>query len=66
MWKTGTWHFHHENAQAHTALPIREFLAKHPIPVLPKPPFSPELTPSCVLYPPPKMTLKGRWFQMAD
>jgi histone-lysine N-methyltransferase SETMAR len=33
------------NAPAHTALSIREFLVKKNIPVLPQPPYSPELAP---------------------
>ena len=36
---------HHNKAPAHTALSIRQFLAKENIPVLPHPPHSPELAP---------------------
>jgi len=43
------WVLHHGNAPAHTALSIREFLAKKNIPVLPHPPYSPDLAP-WVLY----------------
>jgi len=43
------WVLHHDNAPAHTALSIREFLAKKNIPVLPHPPYSPDLAP-CDLY----------------
>ena len=39
------WVLHHDNAPAHTALSIREFLAKKNIPVLPHPPYSPDLAP---------------------
>jgi hypothetical protein len=35
------WVLHHDKAPAHTALSIREFLAKKNIPVLPHPPYSP-------------------------
>jgi histone-lysine N-methyltransferase SETMAR len=45
MWTVGTWHLHYDNAPAHTVLSIREFLAKHLIPVLPQPPYSPDLSP---------------------
>jgi len=38
----GDWVLHHDNAPAHTALPIREFLAKKNFPVLPHPPYSPD------------------------
>ena len=37
------WVLHHDNAPAHTALSIREFLAKKNIPPLPHPPYSPDL-----------------------
>jgi len=39
------WVPQHNNASAHTALSIREFLVKKNIPVLPQPPYSPELAP---------------------
>ena len=39
------WVLQHDNAPAHTALSIREFLAKKNIPVLPHPPYSPDLAP---------------------
>ena len=53
------WVLQHVNAPAHTALSIREFLAKKNIPVLPHPPYSPDLAP-CELYLFPK--LKGHHF----
>ena len=37
------WVLHHDNAPACTALSIRELLAKKNIPVLPHPPYSPDL-----------------------
>ena len=43
------WVLQHDNAPAHTALSIREFLAKKNIPVLPHPPYSPNLAP-CDFY----------------
>ena len=39
------WVLHRDNAPAHTALSIRELLAKKNIPVLPHPPYSPDLAP---------------------
>ena len=45
LWRSGDWFFHHDNATAHLALRIREFLAKHSITVLPHPPYSPDLAP---------------------
>jgi len=57
------WVLHYDNPPAHTALSIREFLAKKNIPVLPHPPFSPDLAP-CDFYfvPKFKLKLKGHHF----
>jgi transposase len=57
------WVLHHENAPAHTGLSIREFLAKKNIPVLPHPPYSPDLA-LCdfYLFPKLKSKLKGHHF----
>jgi histone-lysine N-methyltransferase SETMAR len=48
----------------HAALSVREFLSKHSIPVVPHPPYSPDLT-VCdfFLFPRLKSTLKGKRFQ---
>ena len=43
------WVLHHDNAPAHTAHSVREFLAKKNIPVFPHPPYSPDLAP-CDFY----------------
>ena len=57
------WVLHHDNAPAHTALAIREFLAKKKIPVLPQPPYSPDLAPcDFYLFPKFKLKLKGHRF----
>jgi len=57
------WVLHHGNAPAHTALSVREFLAKKNIPVLPHPPYSPDLAPcDFYLFPNLKSKLKGRHF----
>ena len=57
------WVLHHDNAPAHTALSIREFLAKKNIPVLPHPPYSPDLAPcDFCLFPKLKLKLKGHHF----
>jgi hypothetical protein len=48
----------------HSALSVREFLAKHSIPVVPYPPYSPDLAPcDFFLFPRLKSTLKGKQFQ---
>jgi len=53
----------HNNAPAHTALSIREFLAKKNIPVLPHPPYTPDLAPcDLCLFPKLKSKLKGHHF----
>jgi len=51
------WVLHHDNVPAHTALSIREFLAKKNIPILPHPPYSPDLAP-CDFYLFSKLKLK--------
>jgi len=57
------WLLHHDNAPAHTALSIREFLAKKNIPVLPHPPYSPDLAPcDFYLFSKLKLKLKGNHF----
>jgi hypothetical protein len=43
MWKKGSWILHHDNALAHNALSVKMFLAKHEIPVLEHPQYSPDL-----------------------
>ena len=58
-----SWVLQHDNAPAHTALSIREFLVKKNIPVLPHPPYSPDLTPcDFYLFPKLKSKLKGHHF----
>ena len=39
------WMLHHDNAPCHTAISVIEFLAKKGIPVVPQPPYSPDLSP---------------------
>ena len=57
------WLLQHDNAPAHTALSIREFLAKKNIPVLPHPPYNPDLAPcDFYLFPKLKSQLKGHHF----
>jgi histone-lysine N-methyltransferase SETMAR len=67
MWTAGSWLLNLDNAPAHTVLPIRQFLAKHSIPNLPQPPYSPDLSPpDFFLFPKLKFTLKGRRFQTVE
>jgi transposase len=61
---SGTCLLHHDNAPCHAALSVREFLAKHSIPVVPHPPYLPDLAPyDFFLFPRLKSTLKGKRFQ---
>ena len=54
------WILHQDNAPSHNALSIREFLTEKKIPVLPHPPYSPDLAPcDFFLFPKIKSKLKG-------
>jgi len=54
---------HHDNAPCHTAVSINECLAEKSIPVVPQPPYSPDLSPcDFCLFPRLKRHLKGRHF----
>jgi hypothetical protein len=56
-----TWLLHHDNAPCHTAVSINDFLAEKSMPVVPQPPFSPDLSPcDFFLFPRLKNHLKGR------
>jgi transposase len=57
------WILHHDNASAHDALDVREFVAKKSIMKLDYPPYSPDLTPCDLrLFPKLKTALKGHRF----
>jgi len=62
-----TWMMHHDNAPCHTVVSINEFLAEKSIPVVPQPPYSPDLS-SCdfFLFPWLKSHLKWRHFVTLD
>lgn len=62
-----TWMLHHDNAPCHTAVSINEFLTEKSIPVVPQPPYSPDLSPcDFFLFPRLKNHLKGRHFGTLD
>ena len=68
-WQSGDWFLHRDNAPAHTALSVQQFLAKNKmvaggsVPPLTPTPYSPDLTPCYfVLYPRVKQNLKGKHF----
>ena len=61
--RQSAWILHHDNAPAHTALSVREFLATNQITVLEHPAYSPDLAPNeFFLFPKIKEILKGRHF----
>ena len=65
--KTRSWLFHHDNAPAHNALEIREFLAKNDIAVLEQPLHSPDLAPcDFFLFPKLREVIKGTRFQDSE
>jgi len=62
-WRFGNWILLHDNAPAQRAVTTNEFLAKHNIPSLPHPPYSPDLAPcNFFLSPQLKKTMKDRRF----
>lgn len=67
FWRDNSWILHHDNAPAHSALLIQEFLAKHNTVVMPQPPYSPDMAPcDFFLFPKVKRTLKGQRFSTID
>ena len=65
--ETRSWLLHHDNAPAHHALEIREFLAKNNIAVLKQPLYSPVLAPcDFFLFPKLKEVIKGTRFQNTE
>jgi hypothetical protein len=60
----GSWFLLHDNVRPHTAVSIKQFLAKQGIPKLKHPPYSPHLSPpGFLLFPEIKSTVKGRRFE---
>ena len=58
------WMLRHDNAPCHMAISVIEFLAKKGIPVVPRPPYFPDLSPcDFFLFPKLKLYLKGRHFR---
>lgn len=67
LWRDKTWVLHHDNAPAHRAFSITEFLTKFQIPVLPQPPYSPDIAPAdFYLFPKLKFSLKGHRFDSIE
>ncbi|KAJ4443454.1 hypothetical protein ANN_05123 [Periplaneta americana] len=67
LWQGQNWVLHHDNVPAYRSLLVSEFLAQHKIPVLPQPPYSPDLAASdFYLFSKVKSLLKGRRFASAE
>nr|CAI5864484.1 unnamed protein product [Callosobruchus analis] len=67
LWRTGDWFFHHDNAPAHTALSIRQFLTKNGMTPIVHPPYSPDLAPcDFFLFPRLKRDMKGKRFATVE
>jgi len=43
LWTAKNWQLHHDNVPAHSLHLIQHFLAKHGIPVVHQPPYSPDM-----------------------
>ena len=58
---------HHDNAPAHTSAQTTTFLATNRIPLLPQPPYSPDLAPAdFFLFPKVKSAMRGIQFRTSD
>jgi len=67
LWRDKSWLLHHDNAPAHKALSIRQFLAEKNIAVLEQPPYSPDLAPcDFFLFPKLKGIIKGTRFEVVE
>ena len=63
LWENNAWVLHHDNAPAHSALSIRQFLVGRNVPTLEQPPYSPDLAPcDFFLFPKLKRVIKGTRF----
>jgi len=66
-WAAGAWALHHDYGPAHTTHSIQVFLARHGIPVVQQPPYSPDMAPCDFwLCPQLKTVLKGKRFEDID
>ena len=67
LFASNSWILHHDNAPAHTALSVKEFLATKQITVLEHAAYSPDIAPKdFFLFPKIKKILKGRHFDDID
>ncbi|UYV74723.1 ABCA3 [Cordylochernes scorpioides] len=67
LFKSKQWKLLHDNAPAHRAIIVQDYLAKHSVSVLPHPPYSPDIAPcDFFFFPKLKMMLKGRHFSSSS
>ena len=45
LFKSGQWHFHHDNAPVHNSTLVKDYLTKMGTKTIPRPPYSPNLAP---------------------
>ena len=63
-WLKKDWILLHDNARPHKAIRVAQYLAKHNIPELEHPPYSPDISPcDFFLFPRLKKVLKGMRFE---
>jgi hypothetical protein len=61
------WILHHDNAPAHVALPVVQFLTFKCITVMPQPPYSPDLAHGdFFLFKKVKLAVKGHHFEATE
>jgi transposase len=66
MWHN-SWRLHHDNAPAHSAFRVKEFLAKKNITAVEHPPYLPDLAPiDFFLFPQIKKPIKGEHIDNID
>lgn len=63
LWRNNSWILHHDNAPAHKAIIVNEFLNKNSTNIIEQPPYSPDMAPcDFFLFPKLKLPLRGTRF----
>lgn len=67
LWRNNSWFLHHDNAPSHTAIVIRQFLAKNQTNTVPQAPYSPDMAPcDFFLFSRLKKPLRGHRFDSIE
>jgi len=67
LYDSGDWFLLHDNAPAHTAIMVQQYLAKRKVVCLDHPPYSPDLAPpDYFLFPKLKMPMKGHHYSSIE